>query len=184
MAKKLEWAKENVFSANTGGGVTINNNKTYFSADIAINRYKIPDNDGWRLPTRSEFEELINSNSKAWINNNGINGIFINGIFLPACGNRNFYSGTYYYEGQSGDYWTSETLTHNGTDRIGVNYSFGLDHNNNLQDYISTSRYNYGYSIRLVREVEDNCECSPKNFTDEELIEEVKDRGYKVFLEK
>ena len=64
---------------------------------------------GWRLPTKAEFQSLINAGSY-WIALNGINGrIFGNGnntIFLPASGAHDS-MGELYEQNITGNYWHS-----------------------------------------------------------------------------
>ena len=67
----------------------------------------------WRLPTKAEFDELLNSNNCTWTwtTQNGVNGYKVtskrngNSIFLPAAGYRNGTS--LYNEGSNGNYWSS-----------------------------------------------------------------------------
>lgn len=84
---------------------TINSEHDYFNdtvvADVASEKL----GNAWRIPTRTEFEELINNCSWEWTSKNGINGYRIisningNSIFLPA---------TYrQFPDRCGDYWTS-----------------------------------------------------------------------------
>ncbi|MDR1516665.1 MAG: fibrobacter succinogenes major paralogous domain-containing protein, partial [Dysgonamonadaceae bacterium] len=64
---------------------------------------------GWRVPTQSELEDLLNSSS-VWTTRNGVyGGIFGSGsntVFLPAVGYRFTSSGTLYDQGSSGYYWS------------------------------------------------------------------------------
>ena len=66
---------------------------------------------GWRLPTASEFDELIDKCTWTWTKLNGVNGYKVkskkngNSIFLPATG---YYRGdTPCYQGSYGYYWSS-----------------------------------------------------------------------------
>ncbi len=65
----------------------------------------------WRMPTRSEFEELLNNTTNEWTTQNGVNGCQFtsktngNSIFLPAAGTRG--GGELYYVGSNGFYWSS-----------------------------------------------------------------------------
>ncbi len=72
---------------------------------------------GWRMPTKSEVQELIDNCTWTWTKHNGVNGYEVkskkngNSIFLPAAG---IYSGdTPMRQGSDGDYWRS---TPGGTD--------------------------------------------------------------------
>ena len=63
----------------------------------------------WRMPTRTEIEELIDDCAWSWTTQNGVNGYKVTGsngnsIFLPAAGNRD---GTEVYaSGSFGCYWS------------------------------------------------------------------------------
>ena len=64
----------------------------------------------WRIPTRTECEELLNNCTWTWSVQNGVNGYKITGpngnsIFLPAAGSRE--DGRYYDQGEGGWYWSS-----------------------------------------------------------------------------
>ena len=64
----------------------------------------------WRMPTKTQVEELINSTTKAWTTQNDVNGYKFTGsnggeVFLPAAGYR---AGTSLeYAGSYGYYWSS-----------------------------------------------------------------------------
>ena len=68
----------------------------------------------WRMPTKAEFEELLEKCNKERTTYNGVKGYQFtsktNGksIFLPAAGNR---SGTVLGAGTIGDYWSSSLST-------------------------------------------------------------------------
>ena len=49
--------------------------------------------NGWRMPTKVEFQELLNNTAVTWTRQNGVNGHLFtaangNSLFLPAAGNR------------------------------------------------------------------------------------------------
>ena len=101
----------------------------------------------WRMPTRTEMQELIDNCSWTWTTQNGVNGCKVtsklnsNYIFLPAAGYRNGASLT--NAGHSGHYWSSSPSG---------NYSaYHLYFNSTSHSVKSNNRYN-GYSIRPVRE--------------------------------
>ncbi len=66
--------------------------------------------EGWRMPSKEEWEELLNHTSLAWITQNGVEGLFCTGsngysLFLPPAG---FYSEDYlWYAGATLNYHTS-----------------------------------------------------------------------------
>lgn len=67
----------------------------------------------WRMPTKTEFEELYNNTNVTWTTINGVAGLkFANKtdaskyIFLPAAGNFNGYD--HLNSGKYGYYWTRE----------------------------------------------------------------------------
>ena len=66
---------------------------------------------GWRMPTRSEMQELIDKCTWTWTAQNGVNGYKVtstvnsNYIFLPAAGYR--YGTSLNNAGSNGYYWSS-----------------------------------------------------------------------------
>ena len=106
---------------------------------------------GWRMPTKAQFDELINSSytTKTWTTQNGVKGRLItsksngNSLFLPAAGSRQDTS--LLYTGTHGYYW-SRTLNESGPDGCRIlNFNSVSIHTNN-----SDSR-NHGNSVRPVR---------------------------------
>ena len=65
---------------------------------------------GYRVPTNTEIQSLVNSGSR-WTTQNGVTGrVFGSGdntIFLPAAGYRYFSSGSLINKGWNGYYWSS-----------------------------------------------------------------------------
>ena len=65
----------------------------------------------WRMPTKTEMQELINNCTWTWTTQNGVNGYKVtskvnsNYIFLPAAGCRD--GSSLYCAGSSGFYWSS-----------------------------------------------------------------------------
>ena len=103
--------------------------------------------DGWRMPTRAEFQELYNNTTVTWTTQNGVNGRLFtasngNTLFLPATGCR--YYGTLFHAGSYGYYWSSSLHT----DHPDYAWYFYSDSGN----YGVFVEYrNYGQTIRPVR---------------------------------
>lgn len=89
---------------------TLSDKRTKLSAgdDVA----KMVLGGGWRIPTETEWRELIENSSQKWTRINGINGLLVisnkngNSIFLPAAGHKRSASEHYYY-GSRGEYWSN-----------------------------------------------------------------------------
>ena len=102
---------------------------------------------GWRLPTKVEFESLINAGN-VWTTQNGKNGCKFgepnNFVFFPAAGYRLSSDGTLYNVGSYGYYWSG---TPNGAENAYLVYFYS--------GYAYTSHYyirSYGFSVRCVSE--------------------------------
>ena len=103
--------------------------------------------NGWRMPTKEEFEELYNNTNVTWTTQNGVNGRLFtasngNSLFLPAAGCRN--NSSLSYVGGVGCCWSSSLSTDNPN---GAWYFYFYS------DYYymsNTYRY-YGRSVRPVR---------------------------------
>ena len=68
----------------------------------------------WRMPTKAEFQELIDNTNKEWTQVNGVNGYKFTGsnsnyIFIPAAGS--CYDGSVLLVGGSGYVWSSSLDT-------------------------------------------------------------------------
>lgn len=101
---------------------------------------------GWRMPTQTEMNELINKCTVTWATQNGVNGyLFIgsngNSIFLPAAGYS--YDGELFNAGSFGSYWSSSLYT--GNPNLAWYLYFKSDHYN---VYI-LNRLS-GFSVRAV----------------------------------
>ncbi len=102
----------------------------------------------WRLPTRSEFNELINKCVWRWSNQNGIDGYKVigpngNSIFLPTAGSRR--ENSLNHSGYYGSYWSSTPQSDN------TSYAYDLYFGE--KDY--NVHYNHRYRGRSVRPVAD-----------------------------
>ena len=101
----------------------------------------------WRMPTKTEFKELVDNCHWTWITQNDVNGYLItsnkNGrsIFLPAAGGYN--NGVLYDQLEGGGYWSS---TPNETDTSGAFY-LKIDGDNPVVGWYFRSR---GRPIRPV----------------------------------
>lgn len=105
--------------------------------------------DGWRMPTREEFEELITMCTWRQTTRDGMYGYEVvasngNSIFLPAAGYR--YDTTLYHNGLEGLYWSASSSV-DGDNRRASALHFNT-HERFIEDFY---RY-YGASIRAVRE--------------------------------
>ena len=114
------------------------------SADDAASQIMGSD---WRMPTKDEFQELINNTTKEWTTINEVNGYKFTGsngnsIFIPAAGNCGDGSvGNVGYDG----YVLSSSLNASSPDRAWVLY-FG---SGGCSMYVSDRCY--GWSVRGVR---------------------------------
>lgn len=99
----------------------------------------------WRMPTRSEIEELRTECTWTWTTQNGVNGYKVtsktndNSIFLPGAGYRSSYS---HDAGSDGYYWSSSC---DGSDA-----AYSLEFNSDGAELARfNSRYR-GFSVRAV----------------------------------
>ena len=110
--------------------------------------------DSWRMPTRSEWKELLDNCTWTWTNNyngTGVVGMIVtskksgytdNSIFLPAAGGR--YGTSPYFAGYDGNYWSSFLFTDVPSNAYYVSfYSGGI-----YRAWVS-DRY-LGHSVRPV----------------------------------
>ena len=105
----------------------------------------------WRMPTETEWQELLTNTIVTWTTQNGVNGSRFtasngNSLFLPAAGYRR--GGELSGVGSSGGDWSSALNT--GYPRYA--WYFGFDSGCSLYD---NSR-GYGYSVRAVRSAHQN----------------------------
>lgn len=107
--------------------------------------------NGWRMPTKLEFIELIDNENVVFVNTNynGKNGLRIigpngNSIFLPSGGFRSETGPL--GKGEIGTYWTSVADT-----QITVMYSFSCQFGEGYFYVVTIDMY-YGLPIRAVRE--------------------------------
>ena len=105
--------------------------------------------NGWRMPTKEEFEELYNNTTNWWMRMNGVNGWFFyaangNGLFLPAAGRR-YWDDELLYAGNQGCYLSS-SLHMAYYPSVAWYFSFE-SYGYNMSD----SDRNLGQSVRPVR---------------------------------
>ena len=102
----------------------------------------------WRMPTQSEFQELIDNTAKEWTQVNDVNGYKFTGsngnsIFIPASGYCN--DGSVYNVGGSGLVWSSSLYTSRPYNAWGLVFYSGYC-------YVDYGGYRYyGRSVRGVR---------------------------------
>ena len=102
----------------------------------------------WRMPTKTNMEELYNKCVLTYTTLNGVNGYFVEGpnrnrIFLPMCG---FIRIVPTAQGESGPYWSSSLCTSGGgQSNFGYSISFHVDNVN-----IGMAERIYGMPIRPV----------------------------------
>lgn len=102
----------------------------------------------WRMPNRTDFDELLNKCTWVWTVSNGVYGCRVigtngNSIFLPAGGCR---YGTYIYSRSTyGGYWSS------ALNESGNNSACTLGFNSDGHGFYYYNR-NYGLSVRPVCE--------------------------------
>ena len=104
--------------------------------------------NGWRMPTREEWQELLDNTTVTWIQQNGVNGILFtssngNSLFMPAAGYReesSLYSGPGFYYSSSlyTDSYAAWELNFNGY--LGGYCTIG-----------SSLGRHFGQSVRAVR---------------------------------
>ena len=105
--------------------------------------------NGWRMPTKAEFEELKNNTNVTWETQNGVNGRLFtatngNSLFLPAAGYR--YGSNLSSVGSLCHYWSSSLYT----EAPRAWYVWFNWNNFKMDDY---DRY-YGYTVRPVHAAE------------------------------
>ena len=104
--------------------------------------------NGWRMPTKAEFEELYNNTTVTWIMQNGVNGrLFTSSegatLFLPAAGR--CWGDDTYASGGYGYYWSSSL-------NVDISSNVYYLYFSNGQCYLNEDYRSYGFSVRPVRE--------------------------------
>ena len=101
----------------------------------------------WRLPSKEQIEELINSCSWTWSQRNGVEGQLVigpngNTIFLPAAGYH--LDSSLNVANSFGNYWSRTLGT--GSSMLSYMMSFYSE-----DEYRDSGRRDFGYSVRAVR---------------------------------
>ena len=106
-------------------------------------------NGAARMPTKAEFDELLNGTTNAWVTINGVNGRKFTSktdtskyIFIPAAGYRS--GGSVDSVGYSGDVWSSSL------DTSYPGRAWNLEFSSDTCSLSNLNRYN-GWSVRAVR---------------------------------
>ena len=108
--------------------------------------------NGWRMPTKEEWQELYNNTTVTWTQQNGVNGRLFtatngNSLFLPAAGYRE--DSSLLDAGGIGVYWSSSLCT--GSPYNAWYFYF------NSNDYFMNYDIRYdGQSVRAVRSARQN----------------------------
>lgn len=109
VCKYYQWNRKTAWSA-TG---SVSNWDSSIPSGTSWERANDPCPAGWRVPTQSEIQSLINSGS-IWTTKNGVSGRqFGNGdktLFLPAAGYRHRSNGVITSANSYGDYWSGTLL--------------------------------------------------------------------------
>ena len=103
--------------------------------------------NGWRMPTKEEWQELLDNTTNKWTTQNGVNGRLFTGsngnsLFLPAVGFR--WDDDLNYVGSYGYYWSSSLNTD------GPNDAWLFDLYSDYYGMYSLYR-GYGQAVRAVR---------------------------------
>ena len=102
----------------------------------------------WRMPTKTEMQELIDNCTRTWTTQNGVKGTKMTGpngnsIFLPAVGYR--YGTSFHNDGYSGDYWSS--APDGDDDAYHLNFYSGIE-SVNVDDIVRSA----GFTVRPITE--------------------------------
>lgn len=125
-----------------------NNGVLPLDKDVAVQRW----GDKWRMPTITEWNELINQCTWSETTKNGVKGYNVTGngntIFFPLSGLINDDGKA--FENEQGEYWTSECVVNN-TNNYTDAYGATLTPNSNPHYFISGSNERYiGHTVRPV----------------------------------
>ncbi len=108
--------------------------------------------NGWRMPTKEEWQELYDNTTVTWTQQGGVNGRLFtasngNSLFLPAAGYR--YYSNLGYAGSSDYYWSSSLKSDDPREAWYADFYSG--------GYGMGGEYRYcGQSVRAVRSSRQN----------------------------
>ena len=128
-------------------GVEISNISGNPQYDVARKKW----GSTWRMPTKAEYEELLDNCTWTWITQNSVNGCKITGsngnsIFFPSAGYR--FGSSLYNEGRDGfcNFWSSTPNNDDNYDRSAYSFFYGG------HEEVSGINRSYGQSVRPVKE--------------------------------
>ena len=109
--------------------------------------------NGWRMPTKEEWQELLDNTTVTWTQQNGVDGRLFtasngNSLFLPAAGDR--WGSDLYGVGSDGYYWSSSLNTG------GPNGAWYFYFNPGYYYMYGGSYRSIGLSVRAVRSARQN----------------------------
>ena len=140
VSTKTEYTSDNSLTYdNSNYNFNICGNSSY---DVARYKWGSP----WRLPSKSEIDELVNNCTWEWTTMNGVNGYKVkskknsNYIFLPAAG---WWESSLDNRGSYGGYWSGTPYESNSGNAYGLD--FGSGHHGRYWYYRC-----YGRSVRPV----------------------------------
>lgn len=132
---------DSVYSGTTGKSLSA----SFTPGDARYDAATANLGSSYAMPTKTQFEELINSCTWTWTTKNGVSGYNVQGtngssIFFPAAG---YYDGTTLGDSAtSGYYWSTDFYSSSNARYLGFNSS--------SKGVSSNFRY-YGLSVRAVR---------------------------------
>ncbi|MDE7355556.1 MAG: fibrobacter succinogenes major paralogous domain-containing protein [Rikenellaceae bacterium] len=146
---QVRQSKNHAHDKQASGGATPSGSWNTSSYPTNWNTHPCP--DGYRLPTNTEFQNLINSSTVSrgggWSSSDYGYIKFTSGsnsVEFPAVGYRSYSDGTLSYAGALGRYWSSVTSTSNSNDAYCLVFGSG-----NLNVTYNNKRL--GFSVRCVR---------------------------------
>jgi uncharacterized protein (TIGR02145 family) len=157
---KYQWGKNTPVNSSSWGSAFAPDNALSDSGKTAND----PCPSGYRIPTSTEWQGVIDNNTVQWIgdfiedgsnvyNRHGSGLLFNNSLFLPAAGSNYYITGALWSNNAQGAYWSTTASGY-------ANYAKGLTFvksllSNNQKLYVSYSmNKNTGANVRCIKEVE------------------------------